>query len=228
MQVLYLGRDPRTTETLPDFLKWRWVTRHPLVFRGLTGSQRTPGFGVSHIFFNNVVKHFGMPEDIVSDRDTRFTGRFWVKLFKMWGSECKFSTTNHPQTDCQIGRVNQMLEEYLHYYVTASQKNWLELLEPAQLSYNLQRISTTGMSPFEVAIGFEPRTPLDVLVTEQPRSSRSPTTYKFAKSRQDLLDEARDSLEKASRRMKKYADKGRRPLEFEEEEKVLLKLTPQI
>ena len=44
MQVPYLGRAPRTKETLPDFLKWRRVTRHPLVFRGLTGSQRTPGF----------------------------------------------------------------------------------------------------------------------------------------------------------------------------------------
>ena len=41
---LYLGRAPRTKETLPDFLKWRRVTRPPLVFRGLTGSQRTPGF----------------------------------------------------------------------------------------------------------------------------------------------------------------------------------------
>ena len=44
VQVLYLGRAPRTKETLPDFLKWRRVTRPPLVFRGLTGSQRTPGF----------------------------------------------------------------------------------------------------------------------------------------------------------------------------------------
>ena len=41
---LYLGRAPRTKETLPDILKWRRVTRPPLVFRGLTGSQRTPGF----------------------------------------------------------------------------------------------------------------------------------------------------------------------------------------
>ena len=44
IQVLYLGRAPRTKETLPDFLKWRRVNRLPLVFRGLTGSQRTPGF----------------------------------------------------------------------------------------------------------------------------------------------------------------------------------------
>ena len=44
MQVLILGRATRTKETLPDFLKWRRVTRPPLVFRRLTGSQRTHGF----------------------------------------------------------------------------------------------------------------------------------------------------------------------------------------
>ena len=44
MQVLFLGRAPCTKETLPDFLKWRRVTRPPLVFRGLTASQRTLGF----------------------------------------------------------------------------------------------------------------------------------------------------------------------------------------
>ena len=44
MQVPYLGRAPRTKEALPDFLKWRRVTRPPLVFCGLTGSQWTPGF----------------------------------------------------------------------------------------------------------------------------------------------------------------------------------------
>ena len=53
MQVFHLGRAPRTKETLPDFLKWRRVIRHPLVFCGLTGSQRTPGFrGVTAMAFN--------------------------------------------------------------------------------------------------------------------------------------------------------------------------------
>ena len=49
IQGMYLGRAPRTKETLPDCLKWCRVTRHPLVFRGLTSSQRTPGFGASHL-----------------------------------------------------------------------------------------------------------------------------------------------------------------------------------
>ena len=44
VQVLYLGRAPRTKETLPDFREKCRVTRHSRVFRGLTGSQWTPGF----------------------------------------------------------------------------------------------------------------------------------------------------------------------------------------
>ena len=82
------------------------------------------------------------------------------------------------------------------------------------------------MSSFEVAIEFQPYTPLDVLVSEHPGCSVGPIVYKFVKTWKDLLDEARDSLKKASRWMKKYANQGRRPLEFEEGEKVLLKLTP--
>ena len=58
IQVLYLGRAPRTKETLPDFHEWRRVTRHPLVFRGLTGSQRTPGnWGVTIMLLICVLFH---------------------------------------------------------------------------------------------------------------------------------------------------------------------------
>ena len=50
IQVLYLGRAPRTKETLPDFREKCRVTRHSRVFRGLMGSQRTPGFWGVRIF----------------------------------------------------------------------------------------------------------------------------------------------------------------------------------
>ena len=49
MQVFYLGRAPRTKETLPDFREKCRVTRHSRVFSRLTGSQRTPGFGASQL-----------------------------------------------------------------------------------------------------------------------------------------------------------------------------------
>ena len=122
--------------------------------------------------------------------------------------------------------MNQLLEEYLRHYVSASQKNWLELMDVAQFCYNLQQSSATGKSPFEVLFGVQPRTPNEVAI--QRLGGTCPAAYRYAIGRQKMVDEAKASLEKAARRMKKYADQRRRPLEFEVGDQVLLKLTPQI
>lgn len=61
----------------------------------------------------------------MSYRDLRFTGQFWTALFKMMGTYLKFSTVNRPQMNEQTKRINHLLEEYLLYYVTANQGNWL-------------------------------------------------------------------------------------------------------
>ena len=60
-----------------------------------------------------------------------------MELFKLLGSELKFSTTNHSQTDRQTERINALLKEYLRHYVMTTQKNWVDLLDIAQLCYNL-------------------------------------------------------------------------------------------
>ena len=107
----------------------------------------------------DVVKHWGIPKHIISDRDPRFTGSFWRELFSLLGSELQFSTSFHPQTDGQTERINALLECYLRHYVSANQKDWAKLLDIAQFSYNLQRIEATGRSPFELATWQQPNTP---------------------------------------------------------------------
>ena len=52
----------------------------------------------TNIFFQNVWIHFGLPTSIVSDRDSRFVGKFWSKLWDMMDTKLKKSTTFHPQT----------------------------------------------------------------------------------------------------------------------------------
>jgi len=111
---------------------------------------------VAKLFHSRIVKYFGLPEDIISDRDTRFTDWFWTVLFNLMGSELKFSTAIHPQTDGQTKRINSLLEEYLRYYVTTSQRNWFELLDTTQFYYNLEKSSATSFSPFELDMGWQP------------------------------------------------------------------------
>lgn len=87
-------------------------------------------------------------------------------LFNMLGSELGFSTANHPQTDGQDERINALLEEYFRHYVTASQNNWVSLMDTAQFCYNLHKSSSTGMSPFEIATGQQPLTPHEIAKTK--------------------------------------------------------------
>ncbi|KAK4381521.1 Transposon Ty3-I Gag-Pol polyprotein [Sesamum angolense] len=106
-----------------------------------------PAETAAELFFKNVTKYFGVPKDIVSDRDARFTGRFWTTLFNMMGTELKFSTANHPQTDGQTERVNALVEDYLRHYVSASQRNWVDLLDVASsvTICTSPRLRPTGM-----------------------------------------------------------------------------------
>ena len=87
--------------------------------------------GTAQLFFKYVVKYWGMPKSIISDRDTRFTGSFWTELFKLLGSRLDMSSSYHPETDGQTERFNSMLEGYLRHFINANQPNWVQLLNVA-------------------------------------------------------------------------------------------------
>ena len=59
----------------------------------------------------------GVPVSIVSDRDPRFTSRFWPNLQEALSTSLHYSTTFHPQTDGQSERTIQTLEDMLRAYV---------------------------------------------------------------------------------------------------------------
>ena len=65
---------------------------------------------MARLFLKKVVKYWGLPKFIISDRDSRFTGKFWIELFKLMGTELHFSTSFHPQMGGQTERVNALLE----------------------------------------------------------------------------------------------------------------------
>ena len=54
---------------------------------------------MTKLSFRHVVKYWGLPKSIISDRDSQFMGSFWIELFKLVGSVLHFSTSFHPQTD---------------------------------------------------------------------------------------------------------------------------------
>lgn len=163
-------------------------------------------------FLKHVVKYWGVPRSIIIDRDPHFTGRVWTELFKMLGLDLHFFTSFHAQSDGQTKWVNALLELYPRHFVSAYQRDWAKLLYVAQFSYNMLRSESTNHSPFELAIGQQPLTPHTVM---SGYTGRSPAAFKFAKGWQEQAYVACTYLDKASKKMKKWADKNRRAEEFQ-------------
>lgn len=140
----------------------------------------------------------------MSDRDPRFIGRLWTELFKILGTQLNFSMSFHLQTDGQTERVNTLVECFLRHFVSANQRDWAKLLDVAQFSYNLQKNESTGRSPFELSTGRQPSTPHTLAIPL--KESKSPGAQNMAKFWNEQADLAQTCLEKAQRRMKRWAD----------------------
>ncbi|KAK2967355.1 hypothetical protein RJ640_026369 [Escallonia rubra] len=93
-----------------------------------------------------------------------------------------------------------------------------------EFSYNLMKSESTNQSPFEIAIGQQLLTPLALAGDYK---GRSPLAAQVARSWNEQADVARSYLDKAGRKMKKWADKRRRPKEYNLGDMVMLKLLPQ-
>ncbi|KAL0534505.1 hypothetical protein IC582_028796 [Cucumis melo] len=68
---------------------------------------------LAKLYVDRIVSQHGVPVSIVSDRDPRFTSKFWPSVQKAMGTKLKFSTAFHPQTDGQSERTIQTLEDML-------------------------------------------------------------------------------------------------------------------
>ena len=105
-----------------------------------------------------IVKLLGVPSSIVSDRDPRFTSRFWKSLQEALGSKLRLSSVYHPQTDGQSERTIQSLEDLLRVCVLEQGGTWDSHLPLIEFTYNNSYHSSIGMAPFEALYGRRCRT----------------------------------------------------------------------
>ncbi|KAL0549969.1 hypothetical protein IC582_014464 [Cucumis melo] len=115
---------------------------------------------LARLYVDKIVSQYGVPVSIVSDRDPRFTSKFWPSLQKAMGTGLKFSTSFHPQTDGQSERTIQTLEDMLRACVLQLKGSWDTHLPLMEFAYNNNYQSSIGMAPYEALYGRPCRTPV--------------------------------------------------------------------
>ena len=119
--------------------------------------EATNSEDLAYIFLRHIYSNHSLPDEIISDRGTTFTSKFWQSLIYQLGANHKLSTAFHPQTDRQTEQLNQTLKQYLRCYINYQQDNWVSLLPIAQFAYNSATTETTKISPFFANYGFQPQ-----------------------------------------------------------------------
>jgi hypothetical protein len=172
----------------------------------------------SRLFLAHIWQYHGFPKVLISDRDPRFTSKFWKSFCAKLGIDPRFSTAFHPQTDGQTERTNRVVEEVLRHYINGQHSNWEDLLPIVAFAINNAKSASTGETPFFLNYGRNPHTALSVALPE-------PTLPSLAMVFQDLegtLINVRKLIVAAQDRQKTYADKKRRPHTFTQGDLVLL------
>ena len=169
-----------------------------------------------------MVRLHGVPESIVSDQEPRFTSRFWQSLQAALGTQLRMSSAFDPQTDGQSERIIQSLEDLLRSCVLDHIGNWNDVLPLVEFTYNNSYHSSIGMAPYEALYGRRCRTPL-CWYQDGEAFVLSPEFLQQTTSKVKLIQ---DRMKATQSRQKSYADKRRRPLEFDEGDHVFLRVTP--
>ncbi|MBW0472959.1 hypothetical protein O181_012674 [Austropuccinia psidii MF-1] len=124
------------------------------------------------LFWNNIIFTCGVPENIISDRDPKFTSEFQANLYDMLGNKLALSTAYHQQTDGLAKRMIQTMEDILRRFCACGMKykdhegythDWSTLLLEVQLACNTSQHTTTGKSPSLVEKLGNPLLPVDQL-----------------------------------------------------------------
>ncbi|KAJ9544303.1 hypothetical protein OSB04_024010 [Centaurea solstitialis] len=141
----------------PEIPEWKWerismdfVTKLPKTKKG-------------HDSIWIVMRH-GVPISIISDRDSRFTSRFWQSLQAALGTSVDLSTAYHPQIDGQTERTIQTLEDMLRACVLEFGGSWDDHLPLVEFSYYNSYHTNIQCAPYEALYGRKCRKPLEFQV----------------------------------------------------------------
>ena len=171
-------------------------------------TEKTMAEGLARLFRDNMWKLHGLPESVISDRGSQFAVGLTKELNKMLGMETKLSMAYHLETDGQMERTNQELEQYLRMYVNHRQNNWSEWLVTAEFAFNNKVHTATKMSPLQVNYGKEPRMGFDIR-----KKRKNEKAEEFAKEMKERHEEARAALVRSQEKMKRQADRSRKKAE---------------
>ena len=176
-------------------------TAHFLALPKLPTAKETADLLVAQVF-----RLHGIPTDIVSDRGPQFTSEVWRTFCAALGAKVSLTSGFRPQSNGQTERANQEMETLLRCITADSPSSWSDYLPWVEYAHNSLTNSSSGMSPFQCSLGYQPP-----LFPSQERDLAVPSVQVFVRRCERVWKRARASLLRASLKMERAANRRRVP-----------------
>ncbi|GJP43229.1 hypothetical protein CLOM_g2718 [Closterium sp. NIES-68] len=158
----------------------------------------------AQLFVRYIISQHGIPTTLISDRDPKFTSKFWKELMSLLGTKLAMSSAYHPQTDGQAERLNQIVEQLLRAACKDDISKWDLHLPVLEFAYNNVTHAATGQTPFFLYYGRHPLTP------QKPTTSATvQPAHDFITTMHHLWDRTHKRLLDIQQQQKRQADRHR-------------------
>lgn len=165
---------------------------------------------------------WGLPDEIISDRDPKFTSDLWTEIHNILKVKLKISTSYHPQTDGLSERKNQTVEIAIRYHTSIAECSpWPSILPALQHRLNNSLSGVLGRTPNETTLGFKPRSPID-MVSLRNKDNNQATAIETIRAA--YQDEAAVLIDIAGAMAKLRYDDKHSPADYEVGDTVYLRL----
>ena len=162
---------------------------------------------------------WGIPQAIISDRDSKFVSAFWKTIFTALKYNLLTSTAYHTQTDEQSERTNQTVKIAIRFYLSQhiDVVDWTIILPYLQGYLNNSPNQSTSLAPNKVIYGFKVRNTLGIL-------SELPDGEDYSKIRQRNRQQAEESVAFANTFAKLRYNAKHKAIDISTGDKVYLRL----
>ncbi|MBW0554189.1 hypothetical protein O181_093904 [Austropuccinia psidii MF-1] len=181
------------------------------------------------LIWNRVISHTGLFQNIIIDRDPKFTLALWSNLHRLLGIKLLFSASYHPETDGLAERMIQTLEDMIRRFCPYGLElkdcdvfthDWCTLIPALELSYKTSIHASIGKPPAILEKGWNPKLPVDTL--KKYLLDINPTASRFKLLLDKVRHHASQSMNDAFEYAKQKWDKSHKTQEFKVEDLVLV------
>jgi transposase InsO family protein len=117
-------------------------------------------------FFTDIIHRFGVPNSIITDNGSRFTGKKFLEFCDKYHIHVDWAAIAHPQTNGQVERANGMIVQGLKPRIfdrlNKSGRRWLQELPAVVWSLKTTPSRATGFTPLFLVYGVEAVLPTDL------------------------------------------------------------------